>query len=426
MDLLSKFSVRNIKQFVQSPVFVYTGGSLFNTFVQIIANFIILASIPPEYMGIWNSFILFQTYALFLQAGVINGLNRELPYELGKDNDNNAINYTETTQAFTIFSIIGVIVIGIILLLVAGHDYITKITILAVILVTSTKYYENYLNSTFRSNQSFIKLGKVFYVRGIVGIITIPIVIYFGYEGYIIRFLLLSFLITFLMHSIRPFKVKIKFYFDIFKSLMKIGLPIFILAYIFQVARTSDRFWLLHFENTTMVGYYSFGLMVFSAFSQLPLTLANYIYPRMSFAHGQKKDLRSLWKYAFKVNISMFAIFMPIAIIGYFITPFVVKNFFSKYSPGIQATQILIFATVFMAASIGNNLLWSLKAWKYMIILQIGGGLIVFILPYLFIKIKLFPALTAVSLGVLSAQVLYCLLSNVLTYNYTKRNSLYE
>ena len=51
---------------VKSPVFIYTGGSLFKTFVQIVANFTILAYIPPEYMGIWNSFILFQNFVVNL------------------------------------------------------------------------------------------------------------------------------------------------------------------------------------------------------------------------------------------------------------------------------------------------------------------------------------------------------------------------
>ncbi|MCA9784514.1 MAG: hypothetical protein KC518_13100, partial [Candidatus Cloacimonetes bacterium] len=52
--------------------------------VSMIAGIIVIRWMPPEELGLWQSVLIIQTWALIFQTGVITGLSRELPFHLGR------------------------------------------------------------------------------------------------------------------------------------------------------------------------------------------------------------------------------------------------------------------------------------------------------------------------------------------------------
>lgn len=400
----------------QKSAVTYTSGSIFNSIAQVISSVIILAYLSPDDLGIWNSILLFQTYSMFLQAGIINGLNRELPFYLGKKENAFAKELASNALYIFIWSSILCAIIGAGLLLYYNEQkFIFKITYIGIILITVSKFYENYLTTTFRSNNAFEQLGKVYFFRGFYLILSTIIVIFFGYYGYIVRMVSISFLFSFLMHLIRPLKVKPKFNFNNTKLLFKVGAPIFILAYIFSSSATFDRLILVNYAGFTTVGHYSLALMAYSALSMLPISLANYIYPKMSYKFGETNDVSKLMSIAIKVNIIVFIIMLPIAVLGFFLIPVVVPILFPEYVLGMRSAQILLFASVFFGGTIGNNVFWSLKLWKYITISQLGGTILNIFVIYLgFVLID--DSIIGISLGVVFSQLCYMLLNNSLIY----------
>ncbi len=414
---ISAFSIKKL----DSDVVYFAGGSVWKSIVQIITNFYVLTLIQPEEMGIWNSIILFQTYSVFVQVGVINGFNREFPYEMGRGNSTDATKLAETAQCFTLFSILLVMITGIIVFFILNSSsHLLNISLLVIVLLSGMRFYEQYLASTFRSNQSFKKLGKIYFARGLLGLLTLPLVIYYLYQGYLIRILLATGLTVFLMHMIRPVKVRIRFSKKHFLIMLKYGIYIFSLSYIFTSSETLDRVSLLKFMGHEYVGYYSVAFMAYNAFRMIPVTIANYIYPKLSLAVGKDEDKKNLWAKAFHTNIVMLLILLPLAFSGLLIIPYIISNFFPMYEMGISATQIILFAGVFSGASIGVNLLWSMKAWRKMAIAQLGGALLNAVFILLGIKLIKDP-LVGVSTGVLVSQFLYFLLTNILNFRATHR-----
>ena len=395
---------------------IFTLGSLFKTGVQIVANFFILAYIEPRHLGVFNTFVLFQSYALLLQGGVINGLNRELPFSLGAGQEAKAIGLASTAMVFTFFSMGITIIAGVLFYLKLGQDHYSKISIITIIILTTFKFYENYLTSTFLSNQAFAKLGKAYFLRGLIGLISILLVIHYSYEGHLVRLSAISLTLVMIMYSIRPIKGNCTFKTEELKLLLTTGFPIFVIAYIYTVAKTADRFFLAYFYNSETVGYYSFGLMTYSVFLTLPITLANYIYPRFSFAVGKRRKITNLVNNALAVNKFLFIVLLLIALVGYFMTPWVINSFFPKYIQGIQSTRILLFAAVFAGSTIGGNIIWSLKKWRSMVIIQIGGGAIAVLSIWTALHAIPENPLLGASLGVLIGNMFYYVISNYLTY----------
>lgn len=400
----------------RKSIISYASGSLFNSFAQIISNIFILSYINPDELGIWNSLLLFQTYAMFLQAGIINGLNRELPFYLGKKDHEYAKSLAGSALYFFLISILLCCIIGILLFFFFSKELlIFRLTLLGIVIITITKFYENYLTSTFRSSHSFERLSKAYFFRGLYLIISVILVVLYDYKGYIIRMVTTAILMSTYLHFIRPIKAQPKFRLPDFKLLVKVGFPIFILSYIYQTSSTVDRLFLIKFSNFEMVGFYSLGYMVYSSFKSLPLTLANYIYPKMTYSFGSVNNSALLINQAFRINITIFLLMLPIAILGYFLLPLLIPLFFPNYIHGISAAQILLFAAVLSGSTIGVNAIWSMKIWKYIVPIQLLGALVNVISIYTGIKI-FNDTLIGVSIGVVVSQFLYVIICNVFLF----------
>jgi O-antigen/teichoic acid export membrane protein len=405
----------------RKSIISYTSGSLFNSFAQIVSNIIILGYVGPNELGIWNSLILFQTYSIFLQSGVINGLNRELPYYLGKNDRVFAESLASSALHFLLISIGLCFLIGITLFAInLNESVLFHLTFSGILVITITKFYEDYLTSTFRSNQAFEKLGKAYLYRGIFLLLSITLVIFGGYYGYILRMVLTSFLFAIFLHQIRPIRVKPKFIKSNLLLLLKVGLPLFFLSYIFTASGTVDRLILIKNTSFKVVGYYSLALMTYEAFKTFPMSLANYIYPKMSFDFGQNGNIKSLTTKALKINLLILLIMLPIALVGYYILPLLIPFLFPKYIVGVPSAQILLFAAVFSGASIGANVLWSMKIWRYIYVSQIGGAFLNVILIYIGFKLIKDPII-GISFGVLLSQIIYMIFTNFLIF-LTNRN----
>lgn len=399
----------------KTPI-LYSGGSIAKALATIIVGIAIAKYISPEDLGIWTTLNLLITYSLFVQAGLINGLNLELPLAYGQGNNEFAKKMAGTVQTFTLISSSLVLIIGISYFLFFQETN-TKIKygLLSMTLLIGLSFYQNYLLSTFRSNNSFIKLSVIQTIDAGVNIATLVLVIYFSYYGLIIKAVLVILIYVLLLHIFRPIKVRLIWDKNAFKKVMKVGLPIFGLVYLDSLSSTIDRLFLLKYSNFSDVGLYSFAFYALSVFTLFSTSIASYIYPRMTYSYGQTNDKHILWLYVKKLTLGLIAFQVPFAIVGYIIIPKAIITYFPNYTPSISSMQILLFAGLFKGSVIGVNALWSLKNWKYMIIYQAFYSLLLITLTYS--GIKLFEnKVEGVSYGVFFANLINMVSGLYLTY----------
>lgn len=399
----------------KTPI-LYSGGSIAKAFSAMIVGFVIAKFISPVDLGIWTTINLAVTYSFFLQSGIINGLNLELPYAYGKGNDDDAKIMAGTVQTFTIVTSGLVFILGLLyFLFTPQQDVKIKYGILAITLVIMLTYYQNYLLSTFRSKNSFVKLSFIQISNAFVNLATLIFVVYFAFFGLLIKAVLVILTYVLFLHFSRPIKVGLIWNNSAFIKLIKVGLPIFALVYLDSLSSTIDKLLLLRYSNMTDVGLYSFGFNALSVFSLFSASIASYIYPRMTYSYGQNNDKLILWRYVKKITLILFLIQIPLAILGYYIIPLAINAFFPNYILSINTMQILIFAGVFKGSVIGVNALWSIKDWKYMIIYQLVYSALLISLSYT--GIRLYPnKIEGISYGILLANVINLISGIYLTY----------
>jgi len=407
----------------KAPI-LFSAGSVAKAVAQMLVGFVIAKFVSPGDFGLWNTINLAMVYSLFLQAGLINGLNRELPYLSGKGHEDEALQMAGTVQTFTLGASLLVIVVGLVSLVFLPLSDVKMISGgAAVLLVIVFNYYQNYLFSTFRSRDSFLLLSKIQFIHALVNVVTLVLVFYFSYYGMVIKAVVVSFIYCLLLHYFRPLKVKLLWNKEAFYKLLKVGLPIFSLAYLEAVAATADKLWIIRYSNVTDVGLYAFGFYALSSFAIFPSSIASYIYPKMTYNYGKTHDKLILWRYAKKITLILLVVLTPIAILGYFVCPYLIQEFFPNYIASITVMRILLFAGVFSGAVIGVNALWSLKAWKYMIAYQVLFSAMLAVFP--FVGIRLFEnKLEGVSFGILAAHVVNLISGVVMTYMATHETGL--
>lgn len=399
----------------KTPV-LYTGGSVIKSLAQLFSVLIIARYISPDDLGLWHTIYLFVTYAGFLQAGVINGLNLELPYAYGKREEDKAKMMAGTAQTYTILTSVFVLLMGLLYLIFGDVANVkVKYGILAILLIINLSFYQSYLTSTFRSKNSFKKLAAIQIVEAVVILASLVLVIYYSFYGMIVRAGLILVIVVTLLHITRPIKIGFIWERQAFIKLLIVGFPIFGLAYMQSVSATADKLWVLKYSNITEVGLYSFALYGFSAFSIISSSVATYVYPRMTYNYGKNGDRLVLWKYVKRLTLMLFILLTPLSILAFYVIPPMVSNYFPNYILSISAMQILAFAGVFTGCVVGVNVLWSIRCWRYMILYMSIYSLLLITLPFLGIKM-LDNRLTGAAYGILAASILNLISGYTLSY----------
>lgn len=398
-------SVKKIIKHYKTPIF-YTGGAMTQSMVQLLLGLAIAKFISPEDLGLWTTLNLAVTYVSFLQAGLISGLNRELPYTLGQGNNKEAREIAGTVQSITLITTIVITFIG--LFYFFSHQFQNdkiKYGVLAITIHIVSLFFQNYFTSTYRSNNSFITLSKIQVINAFINLLSIVLIIYLAYYGLIIKTAIVSVLFTIHLFIKRPISVGFIINKKSLIKIMKTGLPIWGLAYIESLASTVDKILLLKFSDLSSVGLYSFAFYGYSIFLVLSMTIARYISPKLNYIYGLNNDKKQLWSYFKKITLFITIIQFSLALIALLILPQFINTFFYQYNESIQAMQILVCAGMFKGSIIGVNVLISIKALNYLAWYQIIYSLLLIIFPFVGIKIFENPII-GVSYGLLFANIL--------------------
>jgi O-antigen/teichoic acid export membrane protein len=402
------------KRFI-APV-IYASSSVALSGANLVTGILVIRWIQPEQLGVWHSARLAVTYSFFLLAGINNGLNRELPFYLGSSNENKARGLAATALYCNMVGCSLAFLGGIVATIVFwNRSQIILFSIIAVSILIICSFYRNYLTVTFRSHDAFRRLGNMQFLEASLLIVTVPLVFFFNFGGLLFRLCLVSVIMLIAIHIIRPVKVRPIFESDSFLLLAKTGFPIFALDYIATTAGTCDRLALLHAGGPILVGYYALSSIANETMSVIPLSIANYFYSRMSFQYGKHSDPKILWKAAIKISFIIPLIMLPICLVGYTVLPSLISHFFPKYINGIGAARVMLWVALFSGAAVGSNILWSLKAWKWMVSYQVTLSVMLALFPFAGVFLNHSPLLGVVY-GLLISRIIAFLLTIWMTY----------
>lgn len=348
----------------------YLSSSFLSFPISLISGFITLRNIDPHYMGIWAAFTVFETYANFLRFGIINGLNRELPYALGKGKTQDAIQYAETTLYFTLLCSVLLFIIIPVILWINKFDEIYLIAGIVFMIKVSLTYYTSYIIGTFRSNDHFNRLSNIQITSQISRLFFCGF-IFFGFYGFLAYDLIFNLFLAGLLHYYRPLKIKPVFNLNSFKHLIKIGFPIFITSYLIGFIDTIPRMYIIQYGTTALLGLLAPTTMMLNLVNVLPNSISSYLYPKFLHQYGINNNPLAIWQKFLKVILLLFGGFTLLAFIGFFLLDYFV-SLFPKYTESFPYLKVSLLICPFIFFKLGNMMYVIFNVKKYMFIFIIA------------------------------------------------------
>lgn len=388
----------------------YIASGLTKTLAFTVSGFVIFIWIEPQEIGLWQSFTVFTGYIHLLTLGTTSGLNRELPYWLGKGEKEIGINRLKAAGYYTTKLSLGILVlvglISIILYLTSSVTIDFSLMLFASFSLSAINIQTNFLGATYRSNNAFDKLSQIQWMNTLIVIFLLPLIYFFNLWGYVLYQLMNGLYLFWGYFYYRPYRVKYEFYSDHLIELVKIGFPMYIWNYLSTISKTIPRLILVIFGSPVLVGLFAPSTSINSALLNLPTYINRYMFPQMSYKFGETNNMKLVLRLSLKISISLFIVMFISASLFALILPYVFEALFPNYIEGLTAARITLFSGVFYSINAFlHNTYYSVKYFnpiKYIVVFRFVNILISTYLAYIITE----NLLISVAIGAVTAEIL--------------------
>ena len=204
-----------------------------------------------------------------------------------------------------------------------------------------------------------------------------------------------------------------KFYIDkdLLVEMVRTGFPIYLYGAILFISSQGDRIATAFLLGSYDLGIYQLVALAAVVPSMLIYSFSNSLLPSSTFYYVKGKDMREMSSMTFRV-VSIVS--LPIAILGYAVSPFFISKLFPEYVSGIESMQLLVlFLTATMPLQLLPTFMIAAKvSYRPFILIGTLSAVEVISLSYLLIpKLGILGAALTQVVNALLTSALYLVLS---------------
>jgi O-antigen/teichoic acid export membrane protein len=322
--------------------------------VLFVGGFAIARFLGPMHYGLWNGLQLILVYASYSQLGMVNALNRELPFRRGKGESAQAEQVRSTTLGGVLVT--ALVASGAILaystIAASRHSPLVILGLRFIGLLVVLQQIYSYSEICFRTKHEFGVVSKLRLYRTVLDVSLAVFLTYaFDLEGRLWA-ATLTFIVI-LAYILWQHPVPFKPAFDPKEAakLIAIGFPVMMVGLVYGLLQSVDRVLILAFLTPTHLGYYAIGLTAVSVLGILPGATGEILYPRFAERYGETNDPSQLKEYVLAPTY-LLAHLLPIFLgTVYLLLPYALLTALPKYAPAIRPARILIFSSFFLAVA---------------------------------------------------------------------------
>ncbi|RLG09502.1 hypothetical protein DRN73_09805 [Candidatus Pacearchaeota archaeon] len=341
-------------------------------------------------MGIWQGLNIIKSYTSYTNLGVSKAAAREIAYLRGKGEYKKAEDLKNVGFTFTLIMIFifGFICMSAVLFPQFRSNIYLSIGFIVMGIILILERIESYLITILRAKKKFYVESLVKIVNSILNIVLVIVVVrifkLFGlYASYIFLFCASIFLIVFVSKESFKFILDKR---DLF-HLIKIGVPLVGLGFMFTNLTNIDRILILKMLGARSLGLYSIALMMGNFTYQVSNMAGIVLYPRFQEMYAQLQSRKKLFEVMRRI-IKFLSIPILILVLGaIFFMPFIVKIFLPKYIEGINCMRIFLCGVYFLSLSMFcNHFLITINRQSISLIICISCAVLNLFLNIWFIK----------------------------------------
>ncbi|MBE9048669.1 oligosaccharide flippase family protein [Pleurocapsales cyanobacterium LEGE 10410] len=340
----------------------------------------------PTLWGIWYLLNLIIAYRDVLNLGITNGMNREVPINLGKDDEVKAKQVENVTFTTVLLSAaLASIIISLSLLLIKDPNIVNSLLWLIPLFVVTQFYY--LVNTSLKANSLFHYISKKQFIFSVIfPVFAVPFTYLFKLEGFIAAFTLALLISVGFIYKISSISYAIRYDWNEVKNLIRIGFPIMAVGIAYTFLNTVDRWIIGIFLGAEELGYYSMAIIVFGGMTLFPKVISQQLYPRMAYDWGKSNSIEELRYWTWLQTKYTGILIFPLLVGVLTIFPWIIKTFLPQYTPGIFPLQIIVFGALFMPFSAGwGNVLNIIDKQTYYLVVILFAIIMNLGINYLFV-----------------------------------------
>jgi O-antigen/teichoic acid export membrane protein len=363
-----KESVKTHRRALKS-IGALASGNLAGSLLGAVGGILVARFVGPEVNGQFRLFTIPLMYMTFLHLGTFDGLNRQIPFFIGRDRPDRVEKLAAAVGAWN-FGMTIVVASGFLLCALWGllqGNNVDAVGWLSQALICVSIFYGGYLGTTYRTLNNFVVLARIQLIQAIFAFCLVFTVALWGFYGLCLRAAIPAILGVWLYHRARPLRIPLRFDFSAFIEVVKIGMPLCFWGTLYtSLWMAAEYSLMLHFGGVKAVGLFAVALVMRESLSILPQSVHQVFMPRVVESYAREGGVKKAAKRTFLVagTLSLFMVIVVLVIsvlLNYFVPLFI-----PKYIDGLPLMKICLGLAVIQAASLPlNGLVATGKSWLY-------------------------------------------------------------
>ncbi|HUV58665.1 MAG TPA: hypothetical protein VMW09_00965 [Desulfatiglandales bacterium] len=381
------------------------GSNITSSVLGAVGGLMVARFLGPEVTGLFRAYTISLTYLIFLHLGTWDGLWRQIPYFVGKENQEMVDEIASTAGAFN-FILSGFVTVGFICCAAysyANHNIYGVFGWLSQAVCCWGIFYGGYLTSTYRTLNHFVTLARINVSQAVLIFGMVFLLPFIGFYGLCARAALPWISTLWLLHRFRPLRVRYRFKPKVLWDLIKIGLPFSFWGNLYTSAwLATESALVLTLSGVTALGLFFVAVVMRNAVNSFPMAIWQVLTPRVVTSFARDGSVRNANARVIWVTVGLTGFMIIFALLGSFLLEILVPVFIPKYVAGIPVMKVCLWFPVVQAAFLPMNILFATgKHWIY------GRSVIVGIVVFglsTYLLLSMMGGLLAVAVGSLAGR----------------------
>ena len=354
----------------------------------------------PEEVGSFRAYTIPLTYLIFLHLGTWDGLWRQIPYYVGKEQPEQVEALASAAGAFNLFVSI-VVSFGFVCCAIYSlihNDLYGVFGWLSQAVFSWEIFYGGYLTSTYRTLHHFVGQARIQVIQTVLAFGMVFLLPFLRFYGLCARLAFPSFLAVWLYHRHRPLTMTYRFNTKPMSELLKIGLPFSFWGSLYtSVWAATESALVLSLGGVSALGLFSVAVVMRGAMNALPMAMWQVLTPRVVTVFARDGSVRNANARIVWVTAGLTGFMILLASAGSFFLDLFVPFFIPKYVAGISVMKVCLWFPVVQATFLPINTLAATgRPWLYG--RSVIAGLVVFPLAT-YLLLPVIGGLLAVAAG---------------------------
>jgi O-antigen/teichoic acid export membrane protein len=335
---------------VINNVFSFGSATLISSALSFILGVVSRNILGPEQFGYWVSLSMAFTFIPLLQFGVLNAMNREIPYYYARNSLGEVYQIRQKTLSYLITFPTLIMLLLLVISIIVWNSNVAleyKIGFFFISITGVLLFLSSYIEMYYKSIQDFKNASKLLAIKGIAqSVLSIVFIVSFGFIGLFLG-MISALLIEIILgrKAFQDIRFILNFKLKEYVPLMRVGFPILMVGLIWSVLITTDKLILTFMMDSASLGNYSVALLVFSTMMLLPQVISQVYYPKI-VTMVSKEEYDQIKQSYKRVNLFLLTISVVIVVIGLVLLPYVIRLLMPEYEAGTVAAQILLIGLI--------------------------------------------------------------------------------